>query len=286
MPIDDFWVYEDEFSGSSLPVLNLALLRELRNRPPKLDLDLESALSLSRIIYEDFLTYGTGGEPKMTEVGSREALRTLRSLLARLGKKDFEVPFSDFAGFRSYWLSKNARGNWQARRDLLRPIFEPVLEFLDNLQDSLLSQEYVTTLLPMPHDFQPSWVKVEEEISALKRNFSLAQTPQEYRNVGNDCVAVLTRIAEIVYTEEIHASYGGPMLSRDATKERLSRFVDARLNGSSNASIRGLVRRVIELAQDTKHDLDGTKLRTVLIADSVIMLASILKSVDQQRSSE
>ena len=70
------------------------------------------------------------------------------------------------------------------------------------------------------------------------------------------------------------------MPSRDSTKDRLSRFVEQRLSGPSNASLRSLLRRVIELAQDTKHDLDGSRLRALLIADSVIMVANIVRSLD------
>ncbi len=283
MRAEDFWVFEDEPWANPVPALNIQLLDELRRRPPDLNNDTEAALLLIRLIYEELLTFGTGGTPKITDLSSRDALRTLGALLSKVGYRKFDIPFSDLAGFRSYWLMKGARGNWQARRDLLRPIFEPALFFLEELQDTLLGGEGNNVLLPITHDFRDQWVSVEAEISALRGNFAKATSPQDFRNVGNDCVAVITRLAQIVYTEEIHASYDGPMPSRDDTKERLIRFVDHRLEGSSNSSLRSLVRKVIELAQDTKHDLDGSRLRTILAADSVIMLANIIKSLDEFR---
>ena len=284
MRTDDFWIHEDEFWGSPTPVLNVELLSELRNRPPDLMDDVDSSLALLRIVYEDFLAYGTTGTTQMTDSGSRDALRTLRNLLTKVGFHAFDVPFSDFVSFRSYWLTQDARGSWQARRDLLSPLFEPALKFVEERQDALLSRANSLQLLPMPQGFLATWVKVEEEISVLKRNFSVAETPQDFRNVGNDCVAVLIRIGEIVYTDEVHSAYGGPMPSRDSTKDRLSRFVEQRLSGPSNASLRSLLRRVIELAQDTKHDLDGSRLRALPIADSVIMVANIVRSLDQSNA--
>ena len=282
MRIDDFWIHEDEFWGRPEPQLNIELLTELRSRKPEQSDDVESALALLRIVYDDFLAYGTTGTTQMTDAGSRDALRTLRNLLTKIGHASFDLPFSDFSSFRSFWLSSDARGSWQARRDLLRPIFEPALKYAEELQDASLSRSNGSTLLPMPHDFRASWRKVDDELVALKKNFSIARTPQDYRNVGNDCVAVLIRIGEIVYSDEVHAAFGGAMPPRDSTKERIGRFVEQRLSGSANSSLRSLVRRVIELAQDTKHDLDGSRLRAILIADSVIMLANIVRSLDDR----
>lgn len=56
----------------------------------------------------------------------REGLQTLRTLLKRFGMDDSEVPFRDFKSFRSYWGRNDAYGSWQARRDILHEIFDPI----------------------------------------------------------------------------------------------------------------------------------------------------------------
>ena len=283
MHADSFWVYQDDLWGGGPPILNIELLSELRTRPPELNDDVESALALIRICYEEFLAYGTNGTTQMTDAGSREALRTLRKLLEKAGYSEFSLPFSDFSGFRSHWHSNGAQGSWQARRDILRPLFEPPLVFLEDLQDAMLSKANGNTLLPIPHDFNATWVKVDEEIQSLKRNFAAARSPQEFRNVGNDCVAVLIRLGTLVYTDEIHASYGDEMPPTDASKMRLDRYVEQKLIGPTNASLRSLSRKIIEVSQATKHDLDGSRLRTAIATDAVIMLANLLRSIDALR---
>lgn len=283
MQADSFWVYQDDLWGGGPPILNVELLGELRTRPPELNDDVESALALIRISYEEFLAYGTNGTTQMTDAGSREALRTLRKLLEKVGYSDFSLPFSDFSGFRSHWYVNGAQGSWQARRDILRPLFEPPLVFLEDLQDAMLSKVNGNTLLPIPHDFNETWVKVDEEIQALKRNFAAARSSQEFRNVGNDCVAVLIRLGTLVYTHEIHACYGDELPPTDASKLRLDRYVEQKLSGPTNASLRSLSKKIIEVSQATKHDLDGSKLRTAIATDAVIMLANLLRSIDALR---
>lgn len=283
MKADSFWVYEDDLWGGGPPLLNLELLSELRTRFPEPNDDVESALALLRICYEEFLAYGTSGATQMSDSGSREAIRTLRKLLENVGYPDFDLPFSDFPSFRSHWYLNGAQGKWQARREILRPLFEPPLVFLEDLQDAMLSKVNGNTLLPISHDFNGPWVKVDEEIQALKRNFSTARSPHDFRNVGNDCVAVLIRLGSLVYSDEVHSAYGDDMPPTDASKLRLDRYVEQKLKGPLNASLRSLSRKIIEVSQATKHDLDGSKLRTAIATDAVIMLANLLRSIDALR---
>jgi hypothetical protein len=279
MRADSFWVYQDEFWGGG-PILNVELLGELRTRPPELHDDVESALALIRICYEEFLAYGTNGTTQMTDADSREALRTLRTLLKKVGYSKLSLPFSDFSSFRSHWHLNGAKGNWQARRDILRQIFEPSLVFLEDLQDTLLSNVNGNTLMPIAHDFNETWTEVGKELLVLKRNFATAQTPQEFRNVGNDCVAVLIRLGRLVYTEEVHEFYGDDLPREDDVKLRLDRYVERKLSGRSNASLRSLSKKIVEVSHATKHDLDGSRLRTAMATDAVIMLANLIRSID------
>ena len=58
---------------------------------------------------------------------------------------------------------------------------------------------------------------------------------------------------------------------------RLGRYVEDALPGSSNVELRGLLTRAIEFAQRVKHDHTPTRREAGIAADSVILLANILK---------
>lgn len=47
-----------------------------------------------------------------------------------------DLPWRNFATFRSYWLRNDCSGSWQARRDLLENIFEPVQTELDRQEEA------------------------------------------------------------------------------------------------------------------------------------------------------
>jgi hypothetical protein len=53
------------------------------------------------------------------------------------------------------------------------------------------------------------------------------------------------------------------------------------LAGKDNEAIRGLVVKAIELAHSVKHSTEPTRREAGIVADAVIMLANILRRVDQ-----
>ncbi len=120
MRTDDFWI-EDEYDvhGVGARRLNLDLVTPLRRGPlPGRD-DIEVAVPLAHLIHDDLEKYGTDGRQEMNEAEMRKAIPALRPLADRLGIHDFDLPFRDFRGFKSFWLRSGASGSWQARRDIL-----------------------------------------------------------------------------------------------------------------------------------------------------------------------
>lgn len=57
--------------------------------------------------------------------------------------------------------------------------------------------------------------------------------------------------------------------------------VDDSLAGKDNEAIRGVANKVIELAHSVKHSASPTRREAGIAADSVVMLANILRRVDQ-----
>ncbi len=117
---------------------------------------------------------------------------------------------------------------------------------------------------------------MDEEVAELRRHFQAARTPQDYRNVGNDCVTVLERISEAAYRAERHLREDEDEPPVSNTKQRLDRVVEVELEGSSNAELRKLVRAAIEQSQAVKHRTSNRR-HAGIAADSVILLANIMR---------
>ena len=123
---------------------------------------------------------------------------------------------------------------------------------------------------------------MDDEVAELRRHFQAAQTPQDYRNVGNDCVIVLERLSEAAYSHAQHGRDGEAEPPFANTKARLERVVEVQLPGSSNAELRKLVRSAIEHAQAVKHRTPD-RLHAGVAADTVILLASMLRRITEMR---
>ena len=103
--------------------------------------DAEVCGALLRLAHNELEAYGTGGGQRTDEDEIRLILRTCRALSERIGLS-LDLPFSDFQTFESHWKANGAYGSWQARRDILNNLFEPVHLELTRLEEN----EIVSTL--------------------------------------------------------------------------------------------------------------------------------------------
>jgi hypothetical protein len=262
------------------PRFDLDLVRELRASPIEDADDAEAAVALARLVHDELEAFGTEGGEEITDAGIREAIQALYAVTGRLGITDFKIPFRDFKTFRSYWIKQGASGpgGWQARRDILSSMFNP-------LHDALAQRETESLQSTLAHAVSPrgrtGWARVDEEIAELKRHFANAHTPQDYRNVGNDCVIVFEALSRQVYAVERHLRPGEEEPPIGNTKQRLSRFIEDAASGSDAATLRKLVRAAIEFAQEVKHRDSSSRKHAGISADSVILLANLLRRLDE-----
>jgi hypothetical protein len=273
---EDFFVDGDDFllqpSG-----LDIDLLRRIRAHEDVGHSDIELAASLVRLVHDELEHYGTDGGTRTDEREIRAAIRTAKTLVERLGL-DLKLPFSDFSTFRSYWLREDGYGSWQARRDILNDLFAVLHDNLARLEDGEIG-----SALAVPATSHPGtgWPRVDTEITELRRHFQAARTEQDYRNIGNDCVAVLERLSEQVYDASVHLRDGEDEPPVANSKQRLDRFIQDSAAGAGNAEVRKVARAVIELAQAIKHRSAPTRRDAGIAADAVIQLANILRRLDE-----
>lgn len=122
---------------------------------------------------------------------------------------------------------------------------------------------------------------VDEEIRELRRRFQTATTPQDYRALGTNCVGLLEALSKIVYDPAKHLRAGETPPSVQQSKMRIERYIETELPGAANEDIRGLARKSIELAHHVKHSGSSTRREAGIAADAVILLANILKRLEQ-----
>ncbi|MCT2100163.1 hypothetical protein M3E00_16500 [Dietzia cinnamea] len=162
-------------------------MTRIRTSPIAGEDDVSCAIALTRLVWDELEAYGTAGGERLKDAEIELAHRALKAVLERIGIT-LSLPWRNFSGFRSYWLKNDGYGSWQARRDLLGKFFEPVQEELDRQEEALFRAVVAEAVSPQT---RTGWPKVDEEVSEPKRRFRTATTTQDYRDVGNRCVAVL-----------------------------------------------------------------------------------------------
>jgi hypothetical protein len=263
--------------GGKATELRVDLLAQLRAGPVTGVDDLDAAIALTKLVWEELDAYGTSGGMRLDEEQIALAQRALTATLGRVGIT-VDLPWRNFTTFRSYWLRKDCSGSWQARRDLLEQFFEPVQTELDRQEEEQFRAVLAEGV--SPHT-KTGWPKVDEELAELRRRFRTATTTQDYRDVGNRSIAVLEALSRTVYDPRVHLREGETEPPAASTKQRLGRYVEDSLAGKDNEAIRGVANKVIELAHSVKHSTAPSRREAGIAADSVVMLANILRRVDQ-----
>lgn len=269
MRATDFWI-EDKSGGDTL---DIDLVRRLRTGPVAEYTDVEAAIALAQLLSEQFTIYGTSGGQDLTDDDSREAMRTLAALTRRLGVA-WKPEWRDFDSFRAYWGTHGGYGSWAVRRTMVSELFDPLVEALEEREDATLRDELVTPVSPRG---RTGWEKVDVEVAELRRHFHTAQSPQDYRNIGNDLVTVLEALSEAAYDRGRHLFKGEIEPPLAQTKNRLTRIIEVDGTREGSAELVKLAKATIELAQAVKHNPSGSRTRAGIAADAVIQLVNMVR---------
>jgi hypothetical protein len=263
-------------AGSAKRRFDMAMMNELRRGPVPGKTDLEVTIALSELIDSELTAYGTGGGEELDDKQIAAALSALRAACARLGV-EFEPPFRNFATFRTYWNKNDGYGSWQARREMVSALMDPILTTLIAMED----KTFDALAEPASPHSATGWPAVDEEVRELRRRFQTASTPQDYRALGTNCVGVLEALSRTVYRAEVHLRDGETEPPVDKTNMRIERYIEDTLPGPTNEDIRGLTKKAAALAHRVKHSSTATRRDAGISADTVILLANIIRRLDQ-----
>jgi hypothetical protein len=277
----DFFIFPAEADDSGVSwgtaPLRADLPEQLRRGAVDGVKDLDAAMGLAQLTHEELEKYGTGGGARLDDIEMGLVLKALKATLRRLRVTFPDLPFRNFTTFRSYWIREGMSNSWAARRDHLERVFAPLHGQLEELEEREFSSRLAHPISPRG---RLDWPEVDEEIRELRRRFESATTQQDYRAVGMAGVGVLEALSGVVYDPAIHLREGEEVLPRDKTKQRIGRFVETAL--ADDAELRRVVNAAIELAQKVKHNPTPTRRQAGVAADSVIMLANILRRLHEK----
>ena len=283
--------YEDFFESSINHTINswkllqsdkkirFDLIRNLKRGTIPGDDSLTTALALTRIVWEEYEAYGTDSSQSSSNEESRELLRTLILVLHRQGI-DLRLPWRDFSSFRSYWIANDGRGSWQARRNMIAQYFEPVRSELEDLEERTYANQLAAPVSPCD---RLGWTTIDQQIEQLRYRFQTASTTVDYKDVGNRCVGVLEELSRTLYRPEVHCAPDEKPPAVDKTGIRIGAYIDRRLKGPSNEELRGLVKKTSALSHKIKHSPTADRATAGIAADAVIMLANILRRLEDMR---
>jgi hypothetical protein len=276
---DDFFVEttdENGFVGWATKLEpNVELLDALRKGPVRGRDEVSMAQGVVDLVYEELTAFGTSGGERLSNDQIAHAIRAMQAVLTRLGMP-LELPFRDFARFKNYWVRNGAYGSYDARRNIVDGIFEPVIAALIRLEE----KSYDDIAEPVSPREATGWPAVDEEIRELRRRFRSSTTPQDYRAVGTHCVGVVEALSRTVYDPARHLRPGEVEPPVDKSKLRLDRYVEDALPSEPNEELRGLAKRAVAVAHQVKHRTTPTRRDAGIAADAVILLANILRRLE------
>ncbi|MFJ3106521.1 hypothetical protein [Streptomyces sp. NPDC086835] len=137
MDVEAFFSSGDGWSGPW--VLDVGLVESLRFGPPAGRTDLDVAIALTRLLYDDFVAHGTNGQGRhLDDENVPVVMKAHRAVLERLALEPASWPFRTFdgpRGFGTYWRDNGMSGSWKARRDCIEQILGPTRDALEDLQE-------------------------------------------------------------------------------------------------------------------------------------------------------
>lgn len=279
MQRDDFFlIYENAALEDLDPEFNRALVVAIRRGPVEAFGDVEVALGLTDLVHAELEAYGTSGATTVNEEDIALLITALGAVLRRLAMADFALPYRNFTTFRSYWIREGAGGSWQARRDLLAQLFDPLFTRLLRMEEA----SFDALAQPASARASTGWPAVDDEVKELRRRFQSSITPQDYRAVGTHCVGVLEALSRTAFDPAKHLQAGEMEPPVDRSKDRLGRYVEVNLGGKANEELRGLVNKAIVFAHSVKHSTTPSRRDAGIAADAVILLANILRRLEQE----
>ena len=126
------------------------------------------------------------------------------------------------------------------------------------------------------------WNGIDEAITKINKDCSMANSEMEYQNIGNSCRNLVISVAQIVFHPEIHGNLNkdGKELSKTDAIGMLTNYFTYNFSGSSNELYRKYAKAANDLANMLTHKRNATKRDMLITVSATLSLVNLIGVIE------
>ncbi len=197
----------------------------------------------------------------------------LVSVLKQLGLE----PVHTYNDLWDWYNDYNLRGlnRYQERRVFIRDIFDPLLNTIQNSEESALQ------LI----SYEPTgWEKVDDGITRLKEVLTQANETADFQSVGMYGRELLMTLAQTVFDKEKHPSPDGTDIGSADSKRMLEAYIHYCLHKRSKEREIKFAKSSIDFSNELTHNRTATQMDAELCYNAVLSTVHIIKVLNKFNS--
>ena len=194
----------------------------------------------------------------------------LVSILKQLGLE----PVHSYNDLWDWYNDYNLRGlgTYQSRRVFIKDIFAPLLNTIQNSEESALQ------LI----SYEPTgWEKVDDGISRMKEVLTKANQTADFQSVGMYGRELLITLAQTVFDKDKHPSADGTEIGKADSKRMLEAYIHYCLHKKSKEREIKFAKSSIDFSNELTHNRTATQMDAELCYNAVLSTVHIIKVLNK-----
>ena len=194
----------------------------------------------------------------------------LVSLLKQLGLEPVHAYNDLWDWYNDYNLRELK--TYQSRRLFIKNIFEPLLNTIQNSEESALQ------LI----SYEPTgWEKVDDGVARLKEVLTEANETADFQSVGMYGRELLITLAQTVFDKEKHPSPDGTDIGKADSKRMLEAYIHYCLHKRSKEREIKFAKSSIDFSNELTHNRTATQTDAELCYNAVLSTVHIIKVLNK-----
>lgn len=162
--------------------------------------------------------------------------------------------------------------SYQSRRIYIRDIFQPLINTIQNSEESALNLiQYELT----------GWEKVDDAVSKMKDVLVKADETADYQSVGMYGRELLITLAQTVFIKEKHPSTDGTDIGSADSKRMLEAYINYCLHKRSKEREIKFAKSAIDFSNELTHNRTATQMDAELCYNAVLSTVHIIKVLNK-----
>lgn len=231
----------------------------------------ENKESVIELILEekDTLTKAGTGVLQIREKSVNENYKNKHNYLVAVLKKLGLDPVHKYNDLWDWYNDYNNKEltTYQSRRTYLKELFEPLINTLQNSEESNLN------LIGYE---QTGWKKIDNGITRMKEILTSANQTTDYQSVGMYGRELLITLAQIVFDKEKHPSTDGTEIGKADSKRMLNAYIHYCMNKKSKEREIKFAKSSIDFSNELTHNRTASAMDAELCYNAVLSTIHII----------